>query len=286
MIAIAGKKAFQSIQAVLRQDKSEVRLSDLWRAIHDELTIGVRLPGGVLRLDGDDRRRLREYIRGLHGLDPLLDELDGDRVDLAARTSNEKFSAQSGFGGFLRLVSRRPEIHLHTGCASTPPGSALTVDPSLIMAESLGAMAVVVENGAVFSRWAKAAEEGLVALAGFMVHAGVDGGSQQVIGRGDGVDIARQVQVEVFHGDDLAVATTGGATLDPEGGALAGLADAGKHVLAQVGAQGFAQTDHGGRFALTQRGWGNGSYVDVFAIRHILEPLQDLEPHFGLVIAV
>ena len=112
MIAIAGKKAFQSIQAVLRQDKSEVRLSDLWRAIHDELTIGVRLPGGVLRLDAEDRRRLREYIRGLHGLDPLLDELDGDRVELAARTSNEKFSAQSVFGRFLRLVSRRPEIHL------------------------------------------------------------------------------------------------------------------------------------------------------------------------------
>ncbi len=153
MIAIAGKKAFQSIQAVLRQDKSEVRLSDLWRAIHDELTIGVRLPGGVLRLDAEDRRRLREYIHGLHGLDPLLDELDGDRVELAARTSNEKFSAQSVFGRFLRLVSRRPEIHLHTGCASTPPGSALTVDPSLIMAESLGAMVVVVENGAVFGRW-------------------------------------------------------------------------------------------------------------------------------------
>ena len=51
MIAITGKKAFQSIQAVLRQDKSEVRLSDLWRAIHDELNIGMRLPGGMLRLD-------------------------------------------------------------------------------------------------------------------------------------------------------------------------------------------------------------------------------------------
>lgn len=153
MIAIAGKQAFRSIQVVLRQDKSQVRFSGVWQAIHDELTIGVRLPGGRLRLDANDRARLREYIRRQHGLDPLFDELDGDRVELAAHTSNEKFAAQSVFGRLLRLVSRRPEVYLTTGRASTPPGSALTVDPSLITAGSLGAMVVVVENGAVFNRW-------------------------------------------------------------------------------------------------------------------------------------
>ena len=153
MTAIAGKKAFRSIQTVLRQDKVQVRLSGVWQAIHDELTIGVRLPGGRLRLDANDRARLREYIRRQHGLDPLFDELDGDRVELAAHTSNEKFSARSVFGRLLRLVSRRPEIHLTTGRTSTPPGTALILDPSLITAESLGAMVVVVENGAVFSRW-------------------------------------------------------------------------------------------------------------------------------------
>ncbi|MCP4386871.1 MAG: hypothetical protein GY802_01125 [Gammaproteobacteria bacterium] len=153
MIDITGKKAFRSIQAVLRQDKPEVRLAGFWQAIHEELSVGVRLPGGVLRLDGEDRDRLREYIRRQHGLDPLLDELDGDRVELAACTSNEKFSAQPVFGRLLRLVSRRPDIHLTTGRASTPPGSALILDPSLITAESLDTMVVIVENGAVFSRW-------------------------------------------------------------------------------------------------------------------------------------
>ena len=153
MITITGKKAFRSIQAVLRQDKSQVRLSGIWQSIHDELTIGMRLPGGTLRLDANDRARLREYIRRQHGLDPLLDELDGDRVKLAVRTSSEKFSAQPVFGRLLRIVSRRSDIHLTTGCASTPPGSALILDPALITAESLGTMVVVVENGAVFSRW-------------------------------------------------------------------------------------------------------------------------------------
>ena len=108
---------------------------------------------GKLRLDTEDRHQLRKYIRGLHGLDPLLDELDGDRVELAAHTSNEKFLTQPVFGRLLRLVSCQPEIHLITGCASTPPGSALIVDPPRITAKSIGAMVVVVENGAVFSRW-------------------------------------------------------------------------------------------------------------------------------------
>ena len=153
MSAISGKQAFRSIQALLRQDKSEVRLSGFWQAIHDELAIGTRLPGGTLRLNAEERQRLREYIHRLHGLDPLLDELDGDRVEMAAHTSNEKFSAQSVFGRLLRLVSRRSNIYLSTGSASTPPGSALILDPSLITTESLGTTVVVVENGAVFSRW-------------------------------------------------------------------------------------------------------------------------------------
>ena len=57
MTAIDGRKAVLSIQAVLRQYKSEVRLSGLWQAIHHELAIGVRLPTGKLRLNAEDRER-------------------------------------------------------------------------------------------------------------------------------------------------------------------------------------------------------------------------------------
>jgi hypothetical protein len=213
MIAIAGKKAFQSIQAVLRQDKSVVRLSDLWRAIHDELTIGVRLPGGMLRLDTEDRRRLREYIHRLHGLDPLLDELDGDRVEIAARTSNEKFSAQSVFGRFLRLVSRQPKIHLLTGCASTPRGSTLTLDPSLIMAESLGAMVVVVENGAVFSRWHDVPIADPQAVGALAIYRGHDQEARVVadwlVSLPDGISIVAAVD---FDPAGFEIALTLGAT--------------------------------------------------------------------------
>jgi hypothetical protein len=47
---------------------------------------------------------------------------------------------------------------------------------------------------------------------------GCRGTRRQVVRRADGVDVAGQVEVEVLHRDDLAVAAAGGAALDPEHG--------------------------------------------------------------------
>ena len=41
--------------------------------------------------------------------------------------------------------------------------------------------------------------QGLVAQAGFVEPAGVDGGGHQVVSNGDGVDVAGQVEVELVH---------------------------------------------------------------------------------------
>ena len=49
-----------------------------------------------------------------------------------------------------------------------------------------------------------------------VVEAVVDEGAGQVVGRADRVDVAGQVEVEVLHRDDLAVAAAGRAALDPE----------------------------------------------------------------------
>ncbi len=49
---------------------------------------------------------------------------------------------------------------------------------------------------------------------------------QQRVRRRDRVEIAREVQVDVFHGHDLRVAATGRAALDAEHRAQAGLAQA------------------------------------------------------------
>lgn len=36
--------------------------------------------------------------------------------------------------------------------------------------------------------------------------------SNEIVGGGDGVDITRQVKVELFHGNHLSIATTSGTT--------------------------------------------------------------------------
>jgi hypothetical protein len=103
-----------------------------------------------------------------------------------------------------------------------------------------------------------------------MQHTGIDRSRQQVIGGGDGMNIACQVQVEIFHGYHLAISTACCAAFNPKGRALRRLPDACKDFLAQVGTQCLAQAHHGGAFALTQRRWGDCCNIDILAIRNIL----------------
>ena len=58
-----------------------------------------------------------------------------------------------------------------------------------------------------------------------MVEVVVEEGRGEVVGGADGVDVAGQVEVEVLHRDDLAVAAAGRPSLDPEDRAERGLAD-------------------------------------------------------------
>ena len=60
----------------------------------------------------------------------------------------------------------------------------------------------------------------------------VDERRREVVRRADGVDVAGQVEVEVLHRDDLAVAAARGAALDPEDRSEARLADATDALLA------------------------------------------------------
>ena len=80
----------------------------------------------------------------------------------------------------------------------------------------------------------------------------VDHGGEEVVGRRHRVQVAREVQVEVLEGDDLAVPAAGGAALDAERGAHGGLAD-GDGRLAPDAGQGLAETHRGRRLALAER---------------------------------
>ena len=90
------------------------------------------------------------------------------------------------------------------------------------------------------------------------MHSGVDGGREEIVGGSNGVDVTCQMQVELFHGDDLAVATTRCPTFDAEGRALAGLADAGEYFLAKMCAQCLTEANGCCGFTFAERGRGYG----------------------------
>ena len=65
-----------------------------------------------------------------------------------------------------------------------------------------------------------------------VVEAVVEERAGEVVGGADGVDVAGQVEVEVLHRDDLAVAAAGGPALDPEDRPERWLADADRRLVA------------------------------------------------------
>ena len=83
-----------------------------------------------------------------------------------------------------------------------------------------------------------------------MVNMVVEHGRQQVVRQGNRSKVAREVKVDVFHGNDLRHAATGGAALHAKYRAQGRFAQAYQALLADL-AQGVAQAHGGGGLALT-----------------------------------
>ncbi len=84
----------------------------------------------------------------------------------------------------------------------------------------------------------------------------VDHGGQQVVSRPHRVYVASQVQVDAFHGQDLAVAAAGGASLEAQGRPHGGLAQGHGSGVAEP-LQPLDQADGGGGLALAGRRRGH-----------------------------
>ena len=87
--------------------------------------------------------------------------------------------------------------------------------------------------------------------------------------RGDGVEIAREVQVDLFHRHDLRVPAAGRPALHPETGTERGLAQA-QHRLAADQAQGVGQADRSGALALPGQRRADRGDQDELALRPVL----------------
>ncbi len=109
-------------------------------------------------------------------------------------------------------------------------------------------------------------------------------GGEQVVRSPDSVEVTREVQVDVLHGDHLRVSATCSSPLDAEHGSERRLAQGHDHVLAAQRER-ICQTDGGGGLALARRRGVDGCHQDELAGRMILFRKQ-VVVHLGLVLAV
>src|SRR3546814_14745532 len=104
----------------------------------------------------------------------------------------------------------------------------------------------------------------------------VDQGRQQVVRRGDGVEVAGEVEVDVLHRHHLGVAAAGGAALHAEAGPERGLAQAHHRLLADP-VEAVAEADGGRRLALAGRRRRDRRHQDELAVLVLLDRLEIVE---------
>ena len=79
----------------------------------------------------------------------------------------------------------------------------------------------------------------------------------------------------LIHGNDLAVASTSGSTLDTESRTLARLTHARKGGTAQMCTESLCETDRRRRLAFTERGWRDTTAMSVYIT---FSPVERLTP--------
>ena len=112
----------------------------------------------------------------------------------------------------------------------------------------------------------------------------VDQRGQQVVCQRNGVEVAREVQVDILHRHHLGVAATGSAPFHAEDRSQRRLPQCNHRALADP-VQCVSQADHGGGLALAGRRRADGGNQHQLAVRAGLL-VQPGQINLGLVVAV
>ena len=113
----------------------------------------------------------------------------------------------------------------------------------------------------------------------------VDHRREQIVRRGDGVEIAGEMEVDVLHRHDLGIAAAGRAALHAEAGPERGLAQADHRLLADA-VEAIAKADRGRRLAFAGRRRVDGGDEDEFAVLLLGEAVDVVEADLRLGVAV
>ncbi len=142
------------LQEVLRQRKSIVKDSKLWREICDEVNVG-QLKGKNINLTFDDLGLLESYGDNLYGTSILAINLDAkNRMDSSEHTSQDKWSQRGVFEALLPMArsQRLPLPVKDDSNFITPPGVVVSLSVDNIDVEKIESL-LVIENGTLMTHW-------------------------------------------------------------------------------------------------------------------------------------
>ena len=105
------------------------------------------------------------------------------------------------------------------------------------------------------------------------------------MGGADGVEVAGEVQVNVFHGHDLGVAAAGRAAFYPETGTQGRFAQADNGLFTDA-VHGVAQSHGGGGLAFAGRRRADGGGQDKLGVRAVFQAVDIFQGHLGLVVPI
>jgi hypothetical protein len=113
----------------------------------------------------------------------------------------------------------------------------------------------------------------------------VDERGEQIVRRGDGVEVAGEVEVDVFHRHDLGIAAAGGAALHAEARTERGLAQ-GAHRLLADHVQRVGEAHGRRRLAFARGRRRDRRHQNELAVLLVFQRLDVVERDLGLVVAV
>ena len=121
-------------------------------------------------------------------------------------------------------------------------------------------------------------EQFFIVVVAFMLHSGGEGDHGQIVGVGDGVDVAGKAEGILRKGNALGEAAAGGGTLGAHGGAAGRLTDGGGNFPAALG-EALHESYGGGGLAFSEGSRSDGRHIDILTVG----PVRQTGEH-GLIV--
>ena len=113
----------------------------------------------------------------------------------------------------------------------------------------------------------------------------VNQGGQEIVCHRNGTDVACEMEIDVFHRNDLGVSASCRTTFHAENRSHGRFTQADNSLFANA-VQCIAQSDGCRGFSFAGRGRVDGRYHNQFAIGFILQSIKKVQGNFGFVMAV